>query len=285
MKPQPLVKYFFACLLTSGVFLSSCTKQDSVYEYPVNPNPAAATLVNVELTSASSSFDYKQVNIDIEGMEYNISNEAGTLDGWEEVNLDQPGTVDLLSLVNGNSIRLNTDMLPGNVKQLRINLGENNTITLNDTTRSLGIAQQVKDNGLVIFTDMQTNAMYSNSLWLNFDVTSSVVYDANTDKYELQPVVSSFDASSTGAIEGIVSPADAMASIKLHSDQNSRNVLLNTTTVAEPGANGYFKIMGLPEGTYQVDMLAGDGTNRKKSLLLIEVKAGGSTNVGTNVLE
>src|SRR5687767_3299076 len=123
MKPQPLVKYFFACLLTSGVFLSSCTKQDLVYKYPVNPNPAAATLVNVELTSASSSFDYKQVNIDIQGLEYNISNDPGIVDGWEQVNLDQTGTIDLLSLVNGNSIRLNTDMLPGNVKQLRIKLG------------------------------------------------------------------------------------------------------------------------------------------------------------------
>ena len=285
MKPQPLVKYLFACLLTSGVFLSSCTKQDSLYKYPESPYPASATLVNVELTSASSSFEYKAVNIDIQGLEYNISNEAGTLEGWEQVNLEQTGIINLLSLINGNSIRLNTDLLPGNVRQLRIKLGENNTVAFNDTVRALSVAQHVKDNGLVIFTDMQTNAMYSNSLWLNFDITHSIAYDANMDRYELLPVVNSFDASTTGGIEGIISPADAMPSINLQSDHNSRNVLLNTVSVADTSNSGYFKIIGLPEGTYQVDMLAGDGTNRKKTLVMIEVQAGGTTNVGNNILE
>jgi hypothetical protein len=287
MKPQPLVKLLFMCLLSSGLFLSSCTKNREIYNYPVHPelNTTIPSSINLQLTASASSFDYSKVNVDIQGLEYNVSNEPGVAEGWETIHLEQTGIINLLALVNGNSIRLNTSSVPGNIRQLRIKLGNNNSIEMNGAIKSLSVAEDLKERGLVIFTGAPLYGGYSNALWLNFDATHSVAFNANRNEYELLPVLSPFDASTTGTIEGAVIPANAKATIHLQADQSSRNILLNTTLAVDENNNGYFKVMGLPEGRYYGYIIAGDGTQRTKVITTIEVIAGETKDLGLNTLE
>src|SRR5690242_9297271 len=120
MKPLHLVKFTFVCLLASAVFLPSCTKNSEVYVYPGN-NPAnIPTLIDIHLTSSASSSDFSKVIVDLQELEYNYSNEAGVADGWEKINLPHTGTVNLMDLLHGESVKLNSEAIPGDVRQLRL---------------------------------------------------------------------------------------------------------------------------------------------------------------------
>jgi hypothetical protein len=221
----------------------------------------------------------------VQAIQYNVSDESGITEGWEDVNIQYAGSIDILSLLHGQNIRLNSDLLPGNVKQLRLRLGQNNTVEINGEVKALNISNDLTESGMLIYVNVEESSMSTNNLWLNFDATQSVYLDGVSNEYWLLPSISSFDENHTGSLEGFVAPADAKASVQLQGDVNSRNVFINVTALADETNSGYFKFVGIPEGIYQIDMMAGDGTSRRKLVTMIEVKNGQTTQLGSNTLE
>jgi hypothetical protein len=139
--------------------------------------------MTVKMTDAPG--DYLQVNVDIAKVEIHYTNSAG----WITLNT-QNGVYDLLTLQNNVTMLLaNGSQLPvGEVSQIRLLLGTNNTVMLNDSiihelkipsSEQTGIKINVHaiiphDNNLVVILD--------------YDADKSVNKEGNGE-YTMKPVI------------------------------------------------------------------------------------------------
>ena len=111
----------FSLLLMIALFLSSC---GDVLEMPANETDRARLIVR--LTDAPA--DYQEVNVEIIGLKVHSLEE-----GWIEFDEFQGGIYDLLELQDGiETVLLDTEILTGSISELRLILGEENTVLLND---------------------------------------------------------------------------------------------------------------------------------------------------------
>lgn len=90
--------------------------------------------IEVWLTDAPG--DFQEVNIDLQGVEIH-SNENDNGRGWQSLDVT-PAYYDLLKLTNGQETLLGDLELPGGrLSQIRLILGENNTVKINDEVFAL----------------------------------------------------------------------------------------------------------------------------------------------------
>src|SRR5678815_906762 len=112
---------FFAILVFSGIY---CKKE------------AEKSRLTVYLTDAPA--DYDAVNIEVVGIQVKASSDPGE-GGWTTMPMPvSPVTYNLLEFANGMQTLLTTFELPaGKVSQLRLILGENNSIVVSGVSSAL----------------------------------------------------------------------------------------------------------------------------------------------------
>src|SRR6476620_4396869 len=117
MKTRQLV---FVGLLASISFVSCSRNSDS--------SPAR---LQVRLTDDPA--DYDAVNIDIRDVQINLTSEDDK--GWQSLAGVKPGLYNLLDLVNDKDTLLTEAEIPsGRIHQIRLVLGENNSVEWNGQT-------------------------------------------------------------------------------------------------------------------------------------------------------
>src|ERR1043165_4059980 len=103
-------------------FMVSCSSESS-----------KSAFLQVKLTDAPG--DYQEVNVDIQDVQVNANENSNS--GWKSLNVKK-GIYNLLQFTNGLDTLLGSAELPaGKVSQIRLVLGSNNTIKVDDQTYSL----------------------------------------------------------------------------------------------------------------------------------------------------
>jgi hypothetical protein len=223
-----------AFTLLFGVLFFSCSKDQLV---------SNKGMAEVEFRLMDGPCDYDHLFIDVQGVEIHTDSA-----GWQNLTPFNAGVYDVLELTNGLDTLLCKVMLPeGRVSQLRLLLGDNNSLETNGSTYDLKVPSG-SQSGLKLNLHQNLLANTSYSIWLDFDACKSIVLKGNGD-YSLKPVIRVFSDSTNGKLMGYVNP-DSLQSVV--------NVIENSDTItAIPESNGYFMVCGL-DGTYDVFVEAND---------------------------
>lgn len=219
------------CLL----FFYSCKKEEK----------AGFAQFNLRLTDSPGN--YEEINIDFKEARVHINEGPG----WVTLS-SNPGIYDLLKLTNGTDTLIANASLPiGTISQVRLILGQNNTIKVNGVIHNL-LTPSAEQSGLKINVHQPLADNITYTLLLDFDAARSIVETGNGE-YILKPVIRAIAQPLDGGIKGVISPVAANPAIY---------AITGTDSVATyPDGSGNFLIKGLSSGTYSVYFAPSGGFN------------------------
>lgn len=240
-------KWFYSIMASIGilgvvVMFNSCGKS-------VDGASGGNSHLDVYLTDAPA--DYQAVWLDIQKVMVNTSSAVLTDEdsGWTEVPMVRPGLYNLLDFRNGTDTLLaGVDLPAGTVSQIRLVLGDDNSLVLNDGETVPLSTPSGQQSGLKLNIHSELVAGIPYALVLDFDAARSIVKAGNSGQYILKPVIRTFAKEAGGAMEGIVLPEEAKALVQAINGTD--------TLSAIPDSTGYFKFWGIAEGSYQLIYLA-----------------------------
>lgn len=239
-----------ALLAVSVISLLSCSD-----------NELSTAKIQVSLVDAPA--EYQAVNIDI--LEVNINSGSDT-SGWVSLESASPGIYDVLKLTNGEEAFMGEVELPeGKLGQVRVVLGDNNSLTLDGETIDLTVPSG-SQSGLKINVDADIQAGITYKLVLDFDASKSIVKAGNSGRYNLKPVIRAKMEATTGAIGGIVNPLEAESIVYAVAGEDSVSTY--------PDETGAFLIRALEAGTYTVTAVVVDTAlyqNVSAASVLVEI--------------
>lgn len=211
--------------------------------------------MNVKLTDAPG--DYQEVNVEVQGLRIHYTptssdtiNADPEEDGeWIDLPID-PITINLLELTNGADTLLSSaDLDPGRYKELRLILGEDNTVRVDDMLQDLKVPSG-QESGYKIKFDAELEADEEVDVVIDFDAARSVHEAGASENYILNPVLKAFVESGkeadSGSISGAVEPADAKPAVFAVMGSDTLGSTYADTT------NGEFMLRGLEEGVYEL---------------------------------
>jgi hypothetical protein len=231
-----------------------------------------ATL-EVRLTDAPGNYD--AVYIDVEKVEVNVSSDTGTTSGWVTVPMLRPGIYNLLDFRNGiDTVLASKDLAAGNLSQLRLTLGNNNSVVLNGQSYPLK-TPSARQSGLKfnIHATLTSGIVYR--LWIDFNAGSSIVTTGNGG-FILKPVIRTYTEALGGSITGYLLPG--VANPEVWAIQGT-----DTLMALPDSATGYYLIAGVPAGSWTINYNASD-TLYKDTSFTTSVTTGAVTNVGKTTL-
>lgn len=223
--------------------------------------------------------DYQEVWIDVQRVEVNNREDEGS--GWVVINEPQQ-RYNLLELVNGSHEVLGeAELEEGYYRQIRLILGDDNTIVVNDNTYQLQ-TPSAQQSGLKLKIDAEVQEGAMLTLLLDFDVARSIVQKGrghgqaqNPYPYLLKPVIRAYTQAEAGSVSGIIDPAEAEPWIYAIADEDTV-----ASTVSEENT-GEFQLRGLPENTYTIAIDPASEDYESVSVPDVEVVAGEDTDLGT----
>lgn len=262
-------KHLWSLLPIAGILalifvFNACKKAD------VNGNQPSK--MNIYLTDAPA--DYKAVWVDIQHVMVK-SDKTDSADGWVEVPLLKPGMYNLLDFRNGEDTLLGgVDLPSGKVSQIRLILGDNNKIEMQDGSTVDLKTPSAQQSGLKLNVDADLKPGIPYELVLDFDAARSIVKAGNSGQYILKPVIRTFAKEAGGGIEGVVLPDSANAQIMA--------ISATDTLGAIPDAAGAYKFWGVPANNYTL-VFAADSTTGYHSDTVnnVAVTVGNITTVDT----
>lgn len=162
--------------------------------------------------------------------------------GWMVIN-NTERYFDLLQLTNGAIAVLGDTALPaGTYSQIRLLLGDDNYVINNGVRHDLK-TPSAQQSGLKLIHPFNILAGNVYELFLDFNVEKSIVITGN-GKYILKPTIRVQAALASGSISGQVLPLDA--------DPVIWTVAGEDTITTFTDENGFFTLMALPQGLYNV---------------------------------
>lgn len=226
--------------------------------------------------------DYQNVYVEIIDVmvKYDGTSEDDD-NGWESIGIINPGVYDLLELTGGVSLDLvnNVDIETGFIKQIRLVLGDDNSVVLDGETESRPLnTPSAQQSGLKVMINQDISAGYNYDFILDFDVDESIVVAGNSGNINLKPVLRASLAVNSGTISGSIVPVGIAAEVTV------ANEMFSTTTYVNE--SGDFQVLGLPAGIYTVTVVP-DAALALDTVVLenVEVNAGEITSLNPVILE
>lgn len=211
------------------VAFTACSDDDK------NENQTSRMMVH--LTDAPG--DYDNVYVDVQDVLIRYS------DGDGEVSLGNinTGVYDLLELTGGLTLLLADEEVPsGNVTQMRLVLGDDNTVVVDGETFDLA-TPSAQQSGLKLNINHTLEAGILYEFILDFDVEESIVLQGNGE-YLLKPVIRANTVAESGSITGEVLPTGFQTLVTATNGTETISAYTDT--------DGKFALNGVPEGTYTV---------------------------------
>jgi len=240
------------------------------------------------VTLVDSPGDYEAVNVDIQGVSVHVNADAHENEaGWVMLEGSDVGVVNLLELTDGTELTLyDSDFPTGMISQMRILLGDNNTLVIDASTDEMEDYDTValntpsaQQSGLKLLVNTYLEDGITYNFKLDFEAAKSVIA-TGSGKYNLKPVIKVITTALSGAIEGEVLPAEEVVAI--YALDGSDTVGTAYTELDESD----FMIPGIGEGTYTLSFDPGDSSDYQgTSLNDVNVVTGDVTDVGTVELE
>jgi hypothetical protein len=239
---------------------------------PISQESQGKSNLKIYLVDSPSSID--SLIIFVKRVEVHKSGSDST-SGWYVINNDLR-RFDLLQLRNGASAVLGDTVLePGQYSQIRLILSDGNYAIDQGIQHKLTVPSGFQ-TGIKLnheFT-LEPNNLYE--LFLDFNVDKSVHVTGN-GKYIMNPVIRVTPQITSGTISGQVLPTDAQATVF---------TTIGTDTVSTyPDSSGFFKLMTLPQGLYDVHIFPDTSMYKDSTLTNIVVSANQNTDLGVIQLE
>ncbi|MBE0571874.1 MAG: DUF4382 domain-containing protein [Ignavibacteriaceae bacterium] len=258
---------FFLALLSIFIYFG-CSDQTTNVD-PVDQNGR----LKIHLIDSPAQLD--SVIICVTRVEVHRAGSDST-SGWFVIN-DSTRFFDLLQLTNGASVILGDTSLPaGQYTQIRLFIGDGSYVIDQGTKHDLEVPSGSQSGLKLIhqFT-IETGKLYE--LLLDFNVEKSIVITGN-GKYKLKPTIRVTPIVISGSISGQVLPLYAQPTI--------RTVYGTDTVTTYTDLQGFFKLMGLPQGIYDVNIIPADKLiYRDTTITNIQVMANQDTDIGEITLE
>jgi hypothetical protein len=238
-------------------------------ENSTEPETGNGTL-KMYLVDAPAGYD--AVNIAVDRVEVHVSNGAGKDSGWVVIN-DQPQTYNLLDLTNGaRAVLGEATLAPQHYTQIRLFVGEGSHVIVDGVQETLYIPSSTVKLTHAFW--IEANTLYE--ITLDFDAEKSV-FETGSNRYTLQPTIRVIANVVSGTISGTVTPLDASASVWVVTENMD-------TITTYPDTTGYFKLMAVPEGMYDVYVTPGNEAYQEVLTENVEVTANQNTDLGTIAL-
>ncbi len=243
-------------------------------------NSDSGQTARVIVTLTDSPGDYDAVYIDVLGLEVH-ANQGEQQNGWISLNTNA-AVYDLLLLTNGTEALLaDTEFPTGKISQLRLVLGDNNTVLTegNELPLALTIPSGQKSGlKLVINETLEEGITYT--IKLDFDAARSVVKAGTSGKFNLKPVIKVITKATSGAVRGSVLPETENVAIYAMLGLDTIGTSYAIENIAD------FIISGLDAGIYDVVFDPGE-TSALNSLTVegVEVIIGKVTQMDTVELQ
>ncbi len=252
-------------LLCATIFsFYSCKKSSNS-----GTNPGTTSQVSMHLTDDPANYDH--VYLDIQQV-------AVTMSGSSAVTLTpiRQGIYDILQFKNGlDVLLLKTDIPAGSVSQIRLVLGNNNSVVVSGVSYPLS-TPSAQESGVKLNLNQTFVAGGAYDIWIDFDAGKSILKTGN-GAYKLKPVIRAYSTTTLGKIKGYVLPLNAYATVYAINGTD-------TASAIPDAADGFFAINGLAAATYQVWINPGIIILQPYSLPNVQVVYGVETNIGTITL-
>ena len=241
MKNIKIYVLSFLVITFTSLFFTSCNNDGS--------DPSQTSVMKVRLADAPG--DYKEVNLDVRDIM--IKSNSNTDDqGWVSIgNLPAEGKIyNMLTLTGGVSALLADKVVPsGYLGQIRLLLGDKNTVVLKDGTSYPLNTPSAQQSGLKLNVNQTLMAGATYDFLLDLDVAHSIVVQAGTSgNYNLHPVVKVSTSATSGVIKGTIANIAVAKQVLV-------SVVVGTETVsAYANVEGVFQLNGIPAGTYIVTL-------------------------------
>jgi hypothetical protein len=264
MKSKNTICLWAVSIILGMALFTSCTKSKTT-----DPPLGNATLT---IKMGDSPAGYDAVNVEILKMEVNLN---GT---WLEYAVATPGVYNLLQFTNGNTLLLlgPTLISPGSVSEIRLVLGNNNSIVVDGVVCELQTPSGQSSGYKVKMGSQPLLAGFTYNLILDFDVNKSV-HPTGNNKYILHPVVRGYLDVAVGKISGTITPVNSAYYVMAFNVADTAGTYINQGT-------GAFLINTLNPGTYNVHFYANPGYYDKE-IYPILITAGQTTMLGNIIIE
>lgn len=258
----------FLMAMLAVTVLYSCSNDDDSNEGDESAR------IKVRLTDAPGDYKAVFVNV-IDVMVKADETNTDTEDGWVSLSGVQTGKYDLLTLTGGvTQLLADTEIDAGYLSEIRLVLGGDNYLILNDDTRKELSTSSAQQSGLKVKVNQELVAGEEYEFLLDFDVDKSIVKAGESGQYILKPVIRATATSATGTIIGSVHPTNFQSEITA---QNATN-----TISAYTNEEGVFALNGVPAGVYKVTITPAALSGFEiKTMNNIEVSANGTIDLET----
>lgn len=258
-------KQIFFVLMFGLLALSACSDDD-------NGSKDKTASVGFYLTDAPAVKNYAAVNIDIRSISYSLGDES-----WVDLPV-KPSVIELLQFSNGKDSLLSNIELESGVKvtQIRLVLGDNNSLVLGDGTVVPLKVPSGQTSGLKFNVQSVPNLTSGYRVVIDFDAASSIVAKGN-GSYSLKPVIRAYIEANTSAISGKLMPENE--AVRVFTLDAAGDTI---STVSDTLQGNYYKLHGLFSGTYDIQLQ--DITTGDFMLLKSDISVVGGTNVDLGTL-
>lgn len=251
--------------VAGSIFITGCKKDGDKTE--------GATKVQIKMTDAPGNFE--EINLDVkqiiligeDGDSYAFASKVSIFDILDY----------RLGTANPDILVAEGEMPSGDITEIRLVLGNGNTIKIDGQTSSLTTPSAQSSGFKVKLTEnpkLLPGVTYT--LLLDFDAAKSIVKTGN-GKHILKPVVRGIVAATSGFISGTALPLAA------HPEVLVINGTDTVGTLADP-VSGKLTIGGLRAGKYQVKMVPVAGY-RDSTINNVNVNVGQNTVIEPVVLK
>jgi len=233
--------------------------------------------VGFYLTDAPAEQGILAVNVDIQAIKYSINAEEEN-EAWIDLPMS-PVIVNLLDFSNGKDTLLSNIELETGVKihQVRLVLGDNNTIMLSDSSIVTIQTPSAQESGLKLNVQSSSEVTSGYKVVIDFDASRSIVL-RGTGEYLLKPVIRAYITANSSKIQGTLVPADIATRVF------TINAAGDTiATISDTLQNNLFVLHGLYSGTYNV--LVEDITTGEIDILKENISVIGGFNIDLGELE
>lgn len=197
--------------------------------------------------------------------------------GWKSLGNVTPQVYDLLELTGGvEALLVDTEIPAGKISQIRLVLGENNSIVVDGQTHPLA-TPSAQQSGLKLNVHQDLVGGVKYTFILDFMVDKSIVVEGNGG-YSLKPTIRVITEAASGAISGMVNPFDYQVEVSA--------VVGEETIITLTNEEGKFMLHGVPAGTYNVTFTPDEASGlTPKTVEGVNSVLGENTDMGTVELE